>query len=45
MLDEMQGYYDERSEQWQEGERGEAFQELLDQVDAVRASAEEIALG
>jgi len=27
------------------GEKGEAFQELIDQVDAARAGAEEITLG
>jgi hypothetical protein len=30
MLDEMEAYRDERSEAWQETERGEAFQERLD---------------
>jgi hypothetical protein len=32
MLAEMESYRDERSEDWQEGERGEAFEEALDQV-------------
>ena len=30
---EMQDYYDERSEKWQEGEKGDAFQERLDQIE------------
>jgi len=29
---EMQSYYEDRSETWQEGERGEAMQERLDTV-------------
>ncbi len=32
MLDEMEAYRDERSDTWQESERGEAFQERLDAV-------------
>ena len=42
MADEMQAYYDERSEKWQEGEKGDAMQErmdaingLLDQMDVI----------
>lgn len=42
MLDEMQRYYDDRSEQWQESDRGEEFQERIDQVDIARAAVEEI---
>jgi len=41
-VDEMQDYYDQRSEDWQEGERGEthqqridAVQEIVDALDAV----------
>jgi len=33
VLQEMQDYYDERSENWQEGEKGGAFQERLDQIE------------
>ena len=44
MLDEMEAYRDERTEQWQESEKAEAFQELIDQTDAARAAVEEIAL-
>jgi hypothetical protein len=29
---EMQRYYNDRSEHWQDGERGEAFQERLDAI-------------
>lgn len=42
VVDEMQDYYDERSEDWQEGDRGEthqqridAVQEIVDALDAV----------
>ena len=34
---EMQDYYDERSEAWQEGEKGDDFQERLDRLDVVLA--------
>lgn len=33
----MQDYYDERSEAWQEGEKGDDFQERLDRLDVVLA--------
>lgn len=33
-LSEMQGYFDDRSEGWQEGERGEEHQEKMDAVEA-----------
>jgi hypothetical protein len=42
MQEEMQSYYNDRSEKWQESEKGGEFQERLDQVDAARASVEEI---
>lgn len=32
VLDEFQTYYDERSEKWQESERGENFQYLLNEL-------------
>ena len=36
--DEMQAYYDDRSEQWQESDRAQQFQEILDRVgDAYQA--------
>jgi len=31
--DEMGGYFDERSESWQESERGEAFQERIQNLE------------
>ena len=31
-LEEMQTYFDDRSEQWQESERGEQMQERIDQI-------------
>lgn len=34
---EMQEYYDQRSETWQEGEKGDAFQERLDAIADVAA--------
>ena len=32
---EMQSYYEERSEVWQEGERGESFLERIDTLEAL----------
>jgi hypothetical protein len=43
MLEEMEAYRDERSEQWQESDKGAAFEEMIDQVDTARNSVEEIA--
>jgi hypothetical protein len=33
--DELQGYFDDRSEAWQEGERAAVLQERLDQLEVV----------
>ena len=44
MQSEMQGYYDERSEAWQEGEKGEAFQEVLDRVEEAKTAVEDLSL-
>ena len=41
MQAEMQGYFDERSETWQEGE---ALQELLDRVEETRTAVEDLSL-
>lgn len=41
MRDEMQSYYDDRSEQWQEGDRGEAFGELIERTSELLSSVEE----
>jgi hypothetical protein len=41
--DDAQEYFDDRSENWQEGERGEAYQEWIDSLDALRDTAEGIA--
>lgn len=35
MQEEMQAYYDERSEQWQESDKGEAMQERLDALESI----------
>ena len=35
LRDEMQEYYDERSETWQEDDRGAEFQERIDAVERV----------
>ena len=43
MQEEMEAYRDERTEQWQESEKGAAFQDIINQVDTARASTEEIA--
>ena len=39
---EMQAYYDERSELWQESERAEALQERIDQLDGAIGVVEEL---
>ena len=44
MQSEMQAYYDERSEQWQESDKGQHFRDLLDQLDQTKTSVEEITL-
>jgi hypothetical protein len=36
----MQEYYDDRSETWQAGERGEAMQERIDALDTILADLE-----
>ena len=40
MHTEMQAYYEDRSETWQEGERGEALLERLDSVEALLSDLE-----
>jgi|SRR6478609_8471833 len=40
--EEMQEYYDGRSQSWQEGERGEAFREHLQAVQEVQEAAEDL---
>ncbi len=42
MRDEMQAYFDDRNETWQEGERGEAFQEMMDAVSEAYDGVEEL---
>jgi hypothetical protein len=32
IVDEMQEYFDERSEEWQEGDKAEAYQEKIDSI-------------
>lgn len=44
MHEEMQAYHDDRSETWQVGERGEAFQEVLDRVEEVRVAVDDLTL-
>jgi len=39
---EMQDYFDERSEVWQEGERGQRFAEKLQALEAVLSSLDEM---
>ena len=43
-LSEMQDYFDERSEAWQEGERAEEHQERIDSLQAVLDNLDEITL-
>lgn len=41
--DEMEGYYDERSEGWQEGEAGQEYADLLGRVrDDMQGPCEEL---
>jgi hypothetical protein len=40
--EEMEAYYDQRSEAWQESERGELFRERLEAVQEAQAAAEEL---
>ena len=35
MAEEMQAYYDERSEQWQESDKGNAMQERIDALESL----------
>jgi hypothetical protein len=43
-LSEMQEYFDERSESWQEGERGEDYQDRLALVEAALDAVGELTL-
>ena len=40
--EEMEAYYNQRSEAWQESERGEIFRERLEAVQEAQAAAEEL---
>jgi len=40
IVNEMENYYDERSEKWQEGDAGSAYSEWKDQIDAARGELE-----
>jgi hypothetical protein len=40
--EEMETYYEQRSEAWQASERGETFRERLEAVQEVQAAAEEL---
>jgi hypothetical protein len=42
LKEELQAYWDDRSETWQESERGEAFQNLIEQVEEACSSVENI---
>ena len=41
---EMEAYFDDRSEQWQESEKAEAFQEQLGEVEQARQTLEDLTL-
>ena len=41
---EMRDYYDERTETWQESERGEQFQERLDAIEDLLSQFEQVSL-
>jgi hypothetical protein len=42
MLDEMEAYRDERSEAWQESERGEPFNERIDALESIIGELDEL---
>ena len=42
-IDDAQAYFDDRSENWQEGEKGEAYQEWIDGLQEALDTAEGIA--
>ena len=44
VCEEMQGYYDARSETWQESERAQTFAERAEQIDAVRTQLADVLL-
>jgi hypothetical protein len=41
-VEEMQEYFDERSEEWQEGEKAPEFQERIDEVQAILDAMSEL---
>ena len=44
VCEEMQAYYDARSEVWQESERAETFAERQEHIDAVRSALGDVLL-
>ncbi len=42
MLDEMEAYRDERSDTWQESERGASFQERMEALESIIAELDEL---
>jgi hypothetical protein len=42
MIEEMEAYRDERSETWQESERGESFQERIEALETVITELDEL---
>ena len=44
MQEEMQSYYDDRSDKWQESDKASEFQERIDQVETALAATQEIGL-
>ena len=42
LQNEMQSYFDDRSQEWQEGERGETFQEKIEAVEEAISNAQDI---
>ncbi len=45
MIEEMEAYRDDRSEEWQQSERAGEFQELIERTDEARAAVEGIFIG
>jgi hypothetical protein len=44
VADEMESYFDDRSEEWQEGERGDSFRERIDALCEARDLVADLSL-
>jgi len=44
VVDEMESYFDDRSEEWQEGERGDSFRERIEALCEARDAVADLSL-